>query len=144
MLDVRRSRAPYPIACETGRRQAARSTRVSSCGLVVYDAVPRQASRGFPNTKRQHNDTEQRSGHQYQRAIGEPGRGSDKPNPLKNVYFGEQHLHTRASPDAFVIGVRGTWEDAYNWAMGKEIKLSTTGEAIRKSTPYDFVTSRPT
>ena len=77
-------------------------------------------------------------------AIGEPGRSSDKPNPLKNVYFGEQHLHTRASPDAFVIGVRGTWEDAYNWAMGKEIKLSTTGEAIRKSTPYDFVTSRPT
>jgi hypothetical protein len=70
---------------------------------------------------------------------GEPGRDSGKPNPLKNVYFGEQHLHTRASPDAFVIGVRGTWEDAYNWAMGKEIKLSTTGETIKKSTPYDFV-----
>jgi len=72
-------------------------------------------------------------------SIGEPGRESGKTNPLKNVYFGEQHLHTRASPDAFVVGTRGTWEDAYNWAMGKPIKLSTTGETIKKSTPYDFV-----
>ena len=28
--------------------------------------------------------------------VGEPGRGSAKKNPLKNVYFGEQHLHTSA------------------------------------------------
>lgn len=70
---------------------------------------------------------------------GEPARGSGKPNPLKNVYFGEEHLHTSNSPDAFVVGTRGTWEDAYNWAMGREIALSTTGEKIKKSTPYDFV-----
>ncbi|MGI9517317.1 MAG: DUF3604 domain-containing protein, partial [Pirellulaceae bacterium] len=57
----------------------------------------------------------------------------------RQVYFGEQHLHTSASPDAFVIGVRGTWEDAYNWALGNEITLSTTGAKITKSTPYDFV-----
>ena len=29
---------------------------------------------------------------------GEPGRSSGKANPLKNVYFGEQHLHTANSP----------------------------------------------
>jgi hypothetical protein len=62
-----------------------------------------------------------------------------QPNPLRNVYFGEQHLHTSASPDAFAIGTRGTWEDAYRYAMGEEIKLSTTGEKIKKRTPYDFV-----
>ena len=39
---------------------------------------------------------------------GEPGRGSGKANPLKNVYFGEQHLHTTNSPDAFVVGTRQT------------------------------------
>ena len=72
-------------------------------------------------------------------SAGEPGSNAQGPNPLRNVYFGEQHLHTSNSPDAFVIGVRGSWEDAYNWAMGKEIKLSTTGETIKKSTPYDFV-----
>ena len=72
-------------------------------------------------------------------SFGEPGRGADGPNPLKNVYFGEEHLHTRASPDAFAVGTRGSWEDAYNWAMGNEIKLSTTGETIKAKSPLDFV-----
>ena len=71
--------------------------------------------------------------------VGEPGRSAGGKNPLKNVYFGEQHLHTSASPDAFAVGTRGTWADAYDWALGKKVKLSTTGETIKKSTPYDFV-----
>jgi hypothetical protein len=70
---------------------------------------------------------------------GEPGRSSGKANPLKNVYFGEQHIHTAASPDAFAVGTRGTWDDVYRYAQGKEIKLSTTGQTIKKKTPYDFV-----
>ena len=74
-----------------------------------------------------------------QESIGEPGRKSEQKNPLKNVYFGEQHLHTQNSPDAFAIGTRGTWSDAYDYALGKEVKLSTTGEKIKKNTPYDFV-----
>ena len=72
-------------------------------------------------------------------SAGEPGRSSGKANPLKNVYFGEQHIHTSASPDAFAVGTRGTWEDVYNYALGKETKLSTTGQTIKKKTPYDFV-----
>jgi hypothetical protein len=43
-----------------------------------------------------------------QDSAGEPGRSSGKANPLKNVYFGEQHIHTRNSPDAFALGERGT------------------------------------
>ena len=58
---------------------------------------------------------------------------------MKNVYFGEQHIHTGNSPDAFAVGTRATWDDVYNYAQGKEIKLSTTGKVIKKSTPYDFV-----
>jgi len=69
---------------------------------------------------------------------GEPGRGSDQPNPLKNVYFGEQHLHTVNSPDAFAFGTRNTPDDAYNFCKGKAIKKSTTGEMIQKATPYDW------
>ena len=72
-------------------------------------------------------------------SVGEPGKDSKGPNPLRNVYFGEQHLHTQNSPDAFVVNTRATWEDAYNYAMGKEVTLSTTGETIKKNTPYDFV-----
>ncbi len=72
-------------------------------------------------------------------AIGEPGREAGKANPLKNVYFGEQHMHTRNSFDAFTLGVSATWDDAYNFAKGKEIKLSTNGTPMKRRTPYDFV-----
>ncbi len=58
---------------------------------------------------------------------------------LKNVYFGEHHLHTRNSFDAFTVGVTQAWEDAYRFAMGDEIKLSTTGEKIKRRTSYDFI-----
>jgi len=72
-------------------------------------------------------------------SVGEPGRSAKGPNPLKNVYFGEQHMHTRNSFDAFTAGVSATWDDAYNFAKGKEIKLSTSGESMKRRTPYDFV-----
>jgi len=72
-------------------------------------------------------------------SIGEPGRDSGKPNPLKNLYFGEQHLHTQNSFDAWTVGVRGTWAEAYEYALGKPFKLSTTGEMMQRKTPYDFV-----
>ena len=39
-------------------------------------------------------------------STGEPGSDSTGPNPLRNVYFGEQHLHTAASPDSFSVGNR--------------------------------------
>jgi len=70
---------------------------------------------------------------------GEPGRGSGEPNPLKNVYFGEEHMHTRNSFDAFTVGVNQTWDQAYRYAKGEEVTLSTSGEKIKKRTPYDFV-----
>ncbi len=70
---------------------------------------------------------------------GEPGRSSGKANPLKNVYFGEQHMHTQNSFDAYTVGVRGTWAEAYEFALGKPSKLSTTGEKMQRKTPYDFV-----
>ena len=73
--------------------------------------------------------------------VGEPGRGSGGKNPLKNVYFGEQHLHTQNSPDAFAAGSRQTWDEAYKWAKGEEVTLHTitSSDKIKKSTPYDFV-----
>jgi hypothetical protein len=70
--------------------------------------------------------------------IGEPGRSSSKKNPLNNVYFGEQHLHTQNSPDAFAMGTRNTVDDAYNFAKGQAVKKSTSGEMVQKKTPYDW------
>ena len=70
---------------------------------------------------------------------GEPGRSSGKANPLKNVYFGEQHLHTQDSPDAFAMGTRNSVDDAYNFCKGNPIKKSTGGGyTVQKKTAYDW------
>ena len=69
---------------------------------------------------------------------GEPGRSTGKSNPLNNVYFGEQHLHTADSPDAFAMGTRNTQDDAFNFCKGKAIKKSTGGYMVQKKTPYDW------
>jgi len=78
------------------------------------------------------------SGSLMAQSTGEPGRDSGKPNPLKNVYFGEQHMHTQNSFDAFTVG-SGTWEDAYRYGMGEEVTHPTNGKKIQRRTPYDFV-----
>ena len=74
-------------------------------------------------------------------SAGEPGRESGKANPLKNVYFGEQHLHTSNSPDAFAAGGRQTWDEAYRYGRGEEVVLNTltTHNKIKRKTPYDFM-----
>ncbi|MGI9401778.1 MAG: DUF3604 domain-containing protein, partial [Rhizobiaceae bacterium] len=71
-------------------------------------------------------------------SIGEPGRSSGKPNPLNNVYFGEEHLHSSASPDAFAFGTRSDANEAYLYAKGVAIKEAQSGKMIQKRTPYDF------
>ena len=50
-----------------------------------------------------------------QENVGQPQGERGKPNPLKNVYFGEQHMHTVNSPDAFAFGTRNTPDDAYRF-----------------------------
>jgi hypothetical protein len=69
---------------------------------------------------------------------GEPGRDSGKSNPLHNVYFGEEHLHSDASPDAFAFGTRSDANEAYRYAKGEAIKEAQSGKMIQKRTPYDF------
>jgi hypothetical protein len=74
-------------------------------------------------------------------SIGEPGRSAGDKNALKNVYFGEQHLHTQNSPDAFAAGGRQTWDDAFRFGRGEEVVLHTTAtkNKIKRRTPYDFM-----
>jgi hypothetical protein len=79
------------------------------------------------------------AGSAHAQTVGEPGRTTGKPNPLKNVYFGEQHLHTKSSVDAFIMGNRGnTIEDAFNYNKGKPVKKLITGETLQRRTPYDW------
>ncbi len=57
----------------------------------------------------------------------------------RQVYFGEQHLHTVNSPDAFAFGTRNTPDDAYKFAKGEPVKNILSGDTWQKKTPYDWV-----
>jgi len=65
---------------------------------------------------------------------------SDRPaaNPDRNAYFGDVHVHTGWSFDAFTNGSRTTPTDAYAWAQGQEITNSGMGGKIQIQTPLDF------
>ena len=56
----------------------------------------------------------------------------------RQVFFGEQHLHTMNSVDAFAMGTRNTVDDAYKFAKGLAVKKIITGEMLQKKTPYDW------
>ena len=60
-------------------------------------------------------------------------------NPCRNVYFGETHVHTSWSFDAFIFGNTHTGPaDAYKYAMGEPIK-HPMGYTIRLKHPLDWV-----
>jgi len=54
------------------------------------------------------------------------------------VFFGDTHLHTANSGDAFTEGNKLSPEDAYRYARGEEV-ISSTGLPIKLSRPLDFL-----
>ena len=54
------------------------------------------------------------------------------------VYWGDTHVHTYLSGDAFGLGTRATPEDAYRFAKGEEV-VSTGGKPVRLRRPLDFL-----
>jgi hypothetical protein len=60
-------------------------------------------------------------------------------DPLKQAYFGDLHVHTSWSLDAFAFQVRVGPEDAYRYARGGAID-HVSGEQIQlKGPPLDFI-----
>ncbi len=59
------------------------------------------------------------------------------PNPDKNAYFGDLHVHTENSFDAYSFGTTASPADAYKYAKGEAIK-HPTGYHIQLSRPLDF------
>ncbi len=59
------------------------------------------------------------------------------PNPDRNAYFGDLHVHTGLSFDAYVFGVRATPDDAYRYAKGESIK-HPAGFDMQLKHPLDF------
>ena len=57
-------------------------------------------------------------------------------NPLRNAYFGETHIHTSYSLDAYLGGTRLTPSDAYLFAKGEAVTVN--GEPYQRRRPLDF------
>ena len=57
-------------------------------------------------------------------------------NPLKEAYFGETHVHTSYSLDAYIGGARLTPDDAYKFAQGKDVTINGQAHNIKK--PLDW------
>jgi hypothetical protein len=57
-------------------------------------------------------------------------------NPSGNAYFGDLHIHTALSTDAYQQGVRTLPRDAYDYARGKEIGFH--GSTVKMSRALDF------
>ncbi len=62
------------------------------------------------------------------------------PNPLRNVYWGDTHLHTSYSPDAFLMGNQSADPDtAYHYAKGLPVIHPYHRARIQIGTPLDFL-----
>jgi hypothetical protein len=70
-------------------------------------------------------------------AVAQSAEPAVPKNPLKEAYFGEEHVHTGVSMDAFIAGNRLTPDDAYRFAKGEEIMVNGSLHRIKR--PLDFV-----
>ena len=71
--------------------------------------------------------------------LAAPRAHAQQPNPDRNAYFGEEHIHTSWSLDAWVMGNRTTTpDDALKYAQGQTIK-HPMGFDIKIDTPLDFM-----
>ena len=59
-------------------------------------------------------------------------------NPEREAYFGETHVHTSWSFDAYVFGNLTGPEDAYKYAMGQPID-HPAGYKVKITRPLDFM-----
>ncbi len=59
-------------------------------------------------------------------------------NPLREAYFGDVHIHTRYSFDAYLMGTRATPDDAYRFAKGGAIE-HPSGFVMKMKKPLDFL-----
>ncbi|GAB5482502.1 MAG: DUF3604 domain-containing protein [Parasphingorhabdus sp.] len=68
-----------------------------------------------------------------------PGETLEQPNPDRNVYFGDLHIHTRNSFDAYIFNVRTTPEDAYKFGMGEGITHPSGYDLKLEGPALDFM-----
>lgn len=79
--------------------------------------------------------------HTAARPVATAARGAHLPgwNSERNAYFGDLHVHTKLSFDAYIFNVRATPEDAYRFAKGETIGHAAGFNIRLSGGPLDFV-----
>lgn len=70
-------------------------------------------------------------------AVGETATIAE--NPMRNAYFGDLHVHTKNSFDAYIFGTRVGPDEAYKFAKGESIPHAGGGEMKLAGPPLDFL-----
>ena len=70
-------------------------------------------------------------------ARSESAGSSGQANSLRTAYFGETHMHTAYSLDAYIGGARLTPSEAYRFAKGEAVTVD--GKTHQRQRPLDFV-----
>ncbi|KAF0173530.1 MAG: hypothetical protein FD160_3445 [Caulobacteraceae bacterium] len=60
-------------------------------------------------------------------------------NTDRNAYFGDLHVHTKFSFDAYIFNVRATPDDAYNYAKGATVRHAGGYDVRLTDAPLDFL-----
>ena len=71
-------------------------------------------------------------------AVEAPAAVDIPSNPLRNAYFGDTHIHTVLSFDAYLMGTRSTPDKAYAFAKGEAIQHAA-GRMMQLHAPLDFM-----
>ncbi len=66
-----------------------------------------------------------------------PAYHTDIPPAQRRVFFGEMHLHTQMSFDAWTFGTRTTPDQAYKF--GKGLPITVNGVTAQRAWPLDFM-----
>lgn len=73
---------------------------------------------------------------------GDPASGDPQTsdyNEDRNAYYGDLHIHTRNSFDAYIFNVRATPDDVYRFARGETVKHPGGYDISLSGPPLDFV-----
>lgn len=112
---------------------------ISTCVIILTScgepSAPTKTADENTSTKSQYANPEPtaqeiKDGQHYSAAVG-----SDRPT---RVYWGDTHLHTKLSQDAFTFGVTLGPDEAYKFAKGEPVK-ATHGEIGQLVRPLDFL-----
>ena len=61
-----------------------------------------------------------------------------KAAPVRNAYFGNLHIHTSWSNDAYNMDVRATPDDSYLYGKGEPVRIQS-GAMVQLERPLDFM-----